>query len=108
MICKLALGVHQFRKGKTGSNLLTLVLMRARERAILVEWVVEAIHAHGGSARIVEVAEHIWRNHSKELRAAGSLFYTWQYDMRWAAHRLRKLGRLLGEKESPTGIWTVR
>ena len=32
--------------------------------------------------------------HESELRASGELFYTWQYDMRWAAQRLRDTHKL--------------
>lgn len=54
------------------------------------DWVVAALNTHAGSASIVQVAEHIWAHHENELRGSGELFYTWQYDMRWACTRLRK------------------
>ena len=36
----------------------------------------------------------IWKHHENDLQTAGSLFYTWQYDMRWAAQKLQKEGKL--------------
>jgi hypothetical protein len=57
-------------------------------------WVVEALRANDGSATVVQVCQHIWRHHEEELRASGDLFYTWQYDVRWAATKLRKTGEL--------------
>lgn len=43
---------------------------------------------------MLEVAKAIWNKHEGELRSSGDLFGTWQHDMRWAADRLRKAGRL--------------
>jgi len=59
----------------------------------LQEWVYEAVKSNGGTASVVEVAKHIWEQHEDELKASGDLFYTWQYDMRWAADKLRKANR---------------
>ena len=61
----------------------------------LMPWVLEALRENGGSASVVEVCRHIWNHHESELRAAGDLFYTWQYDVRWAATKLRHRGKLL-------------
>ena len=63
-------------------------------KADLQEWVLEALRALGGEGHLARVAEHIWLNHEKELRASGDLFFTWQYDMRWAAQNLQNAGRL--------------
>jgi hypothetical protein len=60
----------------------------------LKSWVVEALRAHGGSARVVQVSEHVWHTHEEELQKSGRLLYTWQYDIRWAAHQLRKSGEM--------------
>jgi hypothetical protein len=57
-------------------------------------WVVEALRAKGGRATVVDLAKHIWQTHQEELRRAGDLFYTWQYDIRWAATKLRHRGKL--------------
>lgn len=62
--------------------------MAARKE--LQDWVIQALKAKGGTARIVEVAKHIWEHHERELKLSGDLFYTWQYDMRWACTKLRE------------------
>ena len=60
----------------------------------LMAWVLEALRANGGKATVIEVAKQIWNRHEDELRDAGDLFYTWQYDIRWAATKLRHRGQL--------------
>jgi hypothetical protein len=70
-------------------------------------WVIEALHQLGGSASLIDTCRVIWRDHETELRASGDLLYTWQYDTRWAAHRLRVKGRLKPAVESPRGVWEL-
>ena len=60
----------------------------------LVSWVVEALAELGGKGSVVQVCQVVWRRHEGDLRASGDLFYTWQYDIRWAAQKLRDTGRL--------------
>ena len=74
----------------------------------LRDWVYQAVTDAGGKATIVEVAKHIWSKHESELRASGPLFYTWQYDIRWAANRLRRSGVMKAAESSPTGIWELK
>lgn len=71
----------------------------------LRNWIVQAIDAHGGRANLIEVAKHIWENHEAELKTYGDGFYTWQYDMRWAAQDLRNKGVLANAKSTQRGIW---
>ena len=71
----------------------------------LILWVEDALKANGGRATIVQVASHIWKNHEAELRASGDLFFTWQYDMRWAAQGLVGRGHL--DKTSERGYWRL-
>lgn len=54
----------------------------------------EALEELGGSGSVLDVAKIVWRRHEPELRDSGDLFYTWQYDLRWAATALRKDGKL--------------
>jgi hypothetical protein len=63
-------------------------------KADLKDWTLEALSALGGSANIPDICKHIWDRHEKELQKAGPLFYTWQYDMRWAAQKLQDEGKL--------------
>jgi len=58
------------------------------------EWVLEALRSAGGRAWPKDVAKYIWDNYEADLRGSGSLLYTWQYDVRWAAQSLRDRGTL--------------
>ncbi len=68
--------------------------MSVATRNDLVNWVEEALAAQGGSAKIVDVAREISTRHHRELADAGDLNFTWQYDMRWAALKLSKQGKV--------------
>jgi hypothetical protein len=68
--------------------------MNILSRDDFMPWVLDALRAHGGAASVVDVCRHIWNHHEKELREAGDLFYTWQYDVRWAATKLRHQNKL--------------
>ena len=76
------------------------------DRQDLVIWVREAIEKLGGKAKVIDIAKAIWTAHSDELKDS-DLFYTWQYDMRWAALKLRKNGLLKPVQETPRGIWAI-
>ncbi|WP_078427513.1 hypothetical protein [Alkalihalobacterium alkalinitrilicum] len=51
----------------------------------LEKWILEAIHNKNGSATLIEICKYVWEYHEDDLRNSGDLFYTWQYDIRWAA-----------------------
>lgn len=76
-------------------------------RGDLERWLMEALGAKNGSASIVEVCTFVWENYQDELRRSGDLFFTWQYDIRWAANRLRRDGIMRGADLSPKGIWQL-
>ena len=73
----------------------------------LSPWVARALKELGGRGTIVGVAKIIWREHEPELRKSGDLFFTWQYDMRWAANKLRRSGDIKPVENSPRGIWEL-
>lgn len=73
----------------------------------LQNWLIEALLFHGKSARIVDVCKYVWEKYEQELRASGDLFYTWQYDIRWAATELRKRRRMKAAHISPRGLWEL-
>lgn len=77
------------------------------KREYLQDWVIAALKAHDGSAGIVQVAQYIWTYHEKELRASGDLFFTWQYDMRWACTRLRERKIVQTAEVSRRGEWRL-
>jgi hypothetical protein len=68
----------------------------------------KALTALGGRGRIAEICKYIWEAHEAELRNSGDLFYTWQYDVRWAANRLRASGKMKPAILSPSGIWELK
>jgi hypothetical protein len=76
-------------------------------REALVEWVREALLAYPNGATIVQVAKHIWEHHKEELANSGDLFFTWQYDMRWAATKLRRAKKVRQVGDSQRGIWEL-
>ena len=63
-------------------------------KSVLGPWIVEALKEHGGAADLLDVCKTVWRRHEGDLRASGDLFYTWQYDIRWAGTKLRQSGVL--------------
>jgi hypothetical protein len=73
----------------------------------LRDWVREALEALGGSGTVVQVAREIWQRHEADLRSSGNLFYTWQYDMRWAAQSLRDDGEAKSAKDARPGLWEL-
>lgn len=73
----------------------------------LQQWVLDALALKGGRASLVDVAKEIWKGHEKELIRSGDLFYTWQYDARWAASQLREQGLIKEAHLSPRGIWEL-
>jgi len=74
----------------------------------LVEWVAEALRANGGRADVLTLSKAIWEAHEADLRASGDLFYTWQYDIRWAANILRRTGRMKPAEDSERGLWELK
>ena len=77
------------------------------DQPALRAWVLEAVRELGGRARPIEVAKHIWTRHADDLRAAGDLFYTWQYDMRWEAQKLRDVGTFTAKHGKRSGAWEL-
>lgn len=73
----------------------------------LGEWILAALRDLGGSAEIIAICRWVWNHKEQELRASGNLFFTWQYDIRWAATRLRRAGRLRPVGASPAGVWEL-
>ncbi|MGD8505281.1 MAG: hypothetical protein PVF15_01285 [Candidatus Bathyarchaeota archaeon] len=73
----------------------------------LRKWLIEALKAHAGNASIVKLSKYIWENYESELRNSGDLFYTWQYDVRWIATRLRKEGVMRSTDLSTRGTWEL-
>lgn len=73
----------------------------------LLDWVIEAVKELDGAGSVVEVCEVVWRRHEPDLRLSGDLFYTWQYDIRWAAQSLRDDGQLKSMDGRRKGLWQL-
>jgi len=73
----------------------------------LVDWLVDALKALGGKGTIVQLCKYVWENHKTDLRASGNLFYTWQYDIRWAATKLRKNKIMKAATAFSKGVWEL-
>ncbi|WP_194944149.1 hypothetical protein [Aeromicrobium sp. S22] len=73
----------------------------------LMPWVVEALTALGGSGTVIEVSRAVWEKHEEDLRASGDLFYSWQYDLRWAAQKLRDSGTLERMDGGRSAAWSL-
>lgn len=69
-------------------------MVTVADRQSLRDWVMESLRQLGGSGSVVQVCHSVWQMHENDLRASGDLFYTWQYDIRWAAQHLRNGGYL--------------
>lgn len=77
-------------------------------KADLSDWLLESLEARGGEAHHVQIAKDIWERHEDDLRDSGELFYTWQYDLRWAGMKLRKQGTLQPDSRTRRGVWALR
>ena len=73
----------------------------------LQTWIIEALSTSQGHGTIVQISKFIWDRHEQDLRDSGDLFYTWQYDLRWAANSLRRNNFLCSAEISPAGIWEL-
>ena len=80
------------------------MLIRKQDMTILVS---DALESLGGKGTIVEVAAEIWKHHKDDLEASGEIFYTWQYEMRWARHRLSEAGKLKTKLKDRESVWEL-
>jgi len=76
-------------------------------RKNLCPWIVEALTALNGSAKIPKVKEYIWGQHGNELRDGGSLHFTWNEDIFWAATQLRAKGVLKKASATSKNVWAL-
>lgn len=75
-------------------------------RTNLKDAVLAAVRASGGRAHLSQIAKHIWDNNKQSLEGS-PLLYTWQYDMRWAATKLRHEGLLKPADDCEKGVWEL-
>jgi hypothetical protein len=77
------------------------------KRGDLQDLVLKALKKLEGRGTVLQVAKEIWVANEAELRASGDIFYTWQYDARWAATRPREQGKIAMADQSPRGVWEL-
>jgi hypothetical protein len=70
-------------------------------------WLIDALKSLGGRGSIVDLCKHVWEQHETELKNSDSLLYTWQYDVRWAANRLRRKKIMRSVEDSPPHYWEL-
>ncbi|MDR3045264.1 MAG: hypothetical protein LBU75_13530 [Desulfovibrio sp.] len=73
----------------------------------LQTWLLDALDRNDGKGTIPQLCKLVWEMHRDELEQSGELFYTWQYDIRWAAQELRNQGILKDTKLLPKGVWAL-
>lgn len=84
-------------------------MMNHIKKETLIKWVTDAVKFHKGKAHLIQVCKYVWENHENELRNSGDQFYKWQYDIRWAAQKLRDNGifKKIPKNERAKGIWEL-
>lgn len=70
-------------------------------------WLESALKNLGRKGKIVEICKVVWTQHQADLESSGDLFYTWQYDIRWAAKRLRDKKIMKSVEASPKNLWEL-
>jgi hypothetical protein len=70
----------------------------------LKDYIIEALNGkENRQGSIIEISKYVWNRHQGDLYNGGNIFYTWQYDIRWAATELRRENRL----DDGRGIWRL-
>jgi len=86
------------------------------EKKDLPDLLYNTIKSLKGRSSMMAIFREFWRTHASKLKDEDELFYTWNYDIRWAATQLRKEGRMKpacsqenphGLETSPKGIWEI-
>lgn len=77
-------------------------------REILAVWLRKALLTLGGSARIANVMDQIYKSHREEIDGTGEFEKKWTYEVRWAADLLRKAEIMKPVNQSPKGVWELR
>lgn len=79
----------------------------SKGREIMKKWVLEALQALGGQARIIDICKKVWEAHEQDIKESDDLLFEWQYEIRWAGSLLRKEGLIRSASLSPRGIWEL-
>lgn len=60
----------------------------------LPELLYNTIKELGGKADMMTIFKKFYHDNEQLLKKSGDLFYTWNYDIRWAATKLRKKNKM--------------
>jgi len=71
----------------------------------LEEIIIEYLEMNKKRASLLEISQYIWEKYENHLRESGKIFYTWQYDLRWAANSLRRKGVIKSGLRK--GLWEL-
>ncbi len=64
------------------------------ERKDLPDLLYKTISSLGKKAPMTIVFREFWKLYACNLDSSENMFYTWNYDLRWAATELRKKGKM--------------
>lgn len=78
------------------------------DRNTMTVWVLEALQNLGGKGKVLEVCKNVWANHGEEIKSSGDMFFIWQYEIRWAADKLRKQGKILPFEPKSRSFWVLK
>lgn len=84
------------------AKLLTMLNKQDLPRVVL-----ESLKRLGGSGTVLDVCKDVWESNEAELRVSGDIFFTWQYDIRWAAQQLRNDGSLQPTTRGAGSRWRL-
>lgn len=61
----------------------------------------------GGKSHFVPICRLVWGNHENWIRRSENMLYIWQFELGWAATRLRKKGIMLPDSGRRDGTWEL-
>lgn len=76
-------------------------------REDLPDLLYETLQTLGGRAEMMTIFRKFWEMYGEQFTESDDLFYTWNYDIRWAATELRNTGRMKQAFLSPKGVWEI-
>ncbi len=68
---------------------------------------IENLKKLGGKSHFVPICRLVWGNHENWIRRSENMLFIWQYELGWAATRLRKKGIMLPDSGLKDGTWEL-
>ena len=66
----------------------------------------EVLKEMDGNGYILDISKKFWIKYKDNITPNNNLFYTWHYDIRWAATELRK-NNIMVRPDLEKGLWTL-